>query len=144
MRFTLEQDYSVRIIYELCRNENKRLDVGELSELTGVTPLFIQKIMRKLTAAGLVESKKGVRGGYTLAENRNMSNISLADVFSAIEGDICINSCLGDSYTCTRPEVIENGGECCIKKAIRMLNDNLTEALRSVSFEKIINNKETN
>lgn len=143
MRFTLEQDYSIRIIYELCRNEDRLLDVGELSSLTGVTPLFTQKIMRKLLASGLVESKKGVRGGYTLAEGRNSGNISLEDVFSAITGDICINACLGGSYECTRPEVIENRGECCIQRSIRMLNEDLTKALRSLTFERILNNKET-
>jgi DNA-binding IscR family transcriptional regulator len=60
MRLTLEQDYAIRIVYELCRAK-KRLDVNELSTLTGVTPLFTQKIMRKLNKNSLVESKKGVR-----------------------------------------------------------------------------------
>ncbi|MBE6896302.1 MAG: Rrf2 family transcriptional regulator [Ruminococcaceae bacterium] len=141
MRFTLEQDYSIRIIYELCRNDDKRLDVGELSALTGVTPLFTQKIMRKLTAAGLVESKKGVRGGYMLASGRNAGNISLCDVFEATNGEVCINACLGDSYECTRPEVVERKGGCCIQKAIKLLNRDLIDALSSVTFEKILNNK---
>ena len=141
MRFTLEQDYSIRIIYELCRNGDKRLDVGELSLLTGVTPLFTQKIMRKLTAAGLVESKKGVRGGYTLATGRDPKNISLCDVFTATTGEMCINACLGNSYECTRPEVV-NEGSCCIQKAIKLLNEDLIDALSSVTFEKILNNKQ--
>lgn len=142
MRFTLEQDYSIRIIYELCKNGDKRLDVGELSSLTGVTPLFTQKIMRKLTSAGLVESKKGVRGGYTLAAGRSPKNISLFDAFEATTGELCINACLGHSYECTRPEVVEHEGNCCIQKAIKLLNQDLIEALSSVTFEKILNNKE--
>lgn len=141
MRFTLEQDYSIRIIYELCRNTDRRLDVGELSALTGVTPLFTQKIMRKLAASGLVESKKGVRGGYMLANGREPKNISLCDVFTATNGEICINACLGNSYECTRPEVLENGGECCIQKTMHLLNKNLKDAFSSVTFDKIINNK---
>jgi len=140
MRLTLEQDYSIRIIYELCRNDGKRLDVGDLSELTGVTPLFTQKIMRKLTAAELVESKKGIGGGYTLAEGRTPENTSLYDVFRATESELFINACLGGEYQCTRPEVIENG-ECCIKKSIRLLNENLVKSLEAVTFDKILNNK---
>ena len=139
MRLTLEQDYAIRIVFELC-NAKKRLDVKELSCLTGVTPLFTQKIMRKLNQKSLVESKKGVQGGYVIA--LPPEKISLYDVFSAIDGDICINACLSDNYTytCTRPEVMNNSGNCYIQKIIKVINDNFINALKSESFDKLMNN----
>lgn len=136
MRLTLEQDYAIRIVYELCRAK-KRLDVNELSTLTGVTPLFTQKIMRKLNKNSLVESKKGVQGGYIIS--RPPENISLYDVFSAIDGDICINACLSDKYTCNRPEVLKNS-VCYIQNIFKIINDDFINSLKKETFDKLINN----
>ena len=139
MRLTLEQDYAVRILYELCRNTEKYLDVGDLADLTGVTPLFTQKIMRKLCKTGLIESKKGVYGGYRLYEGKTPADVSLYDVFVATEDELFINDCLSGKYTCTRPEVVENNGECYIQKSLKLLNENFASALKSTTFDKILN-----
>ncbi len=139
MQLTREQDYAIRIIYELCRADDVRLDVGTLSELTGVTPLFTQKIMRKLSAANIVSSKKGANGGYMLSEGRNAENISLYEVFKAMNGDeLFINACLSGVYECNHPNVMRKNGECYIKKAMSILNENIVNSLRSVTFDKLI------
>ena len=65
MKLTKEQDYAIRIVYELFKT-NSKMTVAEVSEKTGVTPLFTQKIMRKLSSAGLVSSVKGNQGGYVV------------------------------------------------------------------------------
>lgn len=138
MQITREQDYAIRIVNELCRNGGNRLDAGKISELTGVTPLFTQKIMRKLSGADIVSSKKGANGGYTLTEGRNPGNISLYDVFKAMNGeDLFINSCLSGAYECTRPDVVRDG-VCCIKKAWSILNADIIKSLKSVTFDRLI------
>lgn len=138
MRLTLEQDYSIRIVYELFRNGGL-MDVGQVSEKTGVTKLFTQKILRKLCKAEITESKKGAYGGFIIKENLTPEDVSLYDVLLATEEDgLFINACLGGEYTCTRPEVIENGGECYIRKAMNLLNESIKDSLTKVTFDKIL------
>ncbi len=138
LQLTREQDYAIRIINELCLTEAERLDVGTLSELTGVTPLFTQKIMRKLSAAGIVSSKKGANGGYALAEGRTPANTSLYDVFKAMNGDeLFINACLSGSYECNRPDVVRRHGSCYIKRAMAILNEDIVGLLKDFTFEKL-------
>lgn len=55
-----------------------------LAEFHGVSPTYLLKHLKVLTAAGLVESVPGPRGGFRLA--RPPESISLLDTVIAIDG----------------------------------------------------------
>ena len=136
MKLTKEQDYAIRIVYELLKT-NTKMTVAEVSERTGVTPLFTQKIMRKLSSAGLVPSVKGNQGGYIMTIPS--SDASIYDVFKAINGDLYINSCLDpESGCCSRPGVEEGKGGCVIRKAIAILNRDLIRSLKNITFKSLL------
>ena len=65
MRITHEADYAIRVVYCLAY-AGHRLSAKEISEQTGVTQRFALKILRKLIQADLIQSFKGVSGGYIL------------------------------------------------------------------------------
>ena len=50
----------------------------------------MEKIIRDLIRCGLIKSKRGACGGYTLA--RSPERISFYDVIEAIEGPIAVNA----------------------------------------------------
>ena len=53
---------------------------------------FLEKIIQDLVRGGLIKSKRGSCGGYTLA--RAPEEISFCDVIEAIEGPIAVNACI--------------------------------------------------
>nr|WP_301907211.1 Rrf2 family transcriptional regulator [uncultured Anaerostipes sp.] len=55
-----------------------------LSDRLGLSDSYLKKIMRQLVVAKLVDSEAGKKGGFVL--KRTPENISLLDVFEAIEG----------------------------------------------------------
>lgn len=55
-----------------------------LSERLGLSDSYLKKIMRQLVVSGLVDSESGKKGGFVL--KKAPENISLLDVFEAIEG----------------------------------------------------------
>lgn len=57
------------------------LSLVAMSEQHGVSVPFLKKIVRSLKSHGLVESKEGVGGGYTLARAAN--TITLWDIISS-------------------------------------------------------------
>ena len=67
MKITREADYAVRVVYTIMQQGGK-ISAREISENSGVTQRFALKILHKLTAAGIVQSYKGVNGGFALAE----------------------------------------------------------------------------
>jgi Rrf2 family protein len=53
--------------------------------------------MASLKKAGLVKSTRGAQGGYVLA--LDAQNISVGEIFRALEGPLALTSCLGDDTT---------------------------------------------
>ena len=106
MQLTLEADYAVRIISVLCV-ENERTDAKTISEKATVSLRFALKILRKLVAAGLVDSFKGTQGGYKL--KLDPAEINLRQVIEAIEGTYYFSRCLSPEGGCNRGM----SGICC-------------------------------
>ena len=51
---------------------------------------FLEKIIQDLIRCGLIKSKRGARGGYSIA--RSPERISFSDVIAALEGPIAVNT----------------------------------------------------
>jgi len=68
--------------------------------MTSIPANYLSKILHALRNAGLLDSARGVGGGYTLA--RPMKQIHLIEVAELFEGVRAIPNCvLGSDYTCS-------------------------------------------
>ena len=87
MRVSAKVDYAVRAGAELAAAAGRGPQKGERIAQSQEIPLkFLENILLDLKHAGLVQSQRGVEGGYWLA--RPPEEISLADVIRAVEGPI--------------------------------------------------------
>ena len=103
MHLTQETDYAMRIIYCLAKS-GRRMDASSISEEMRISLRFSLKILGKLAGAGLVNSYKGMRGGYELA--RPADQITLKQVLDVIEGHAyAISRCLCEGEDCNRGDV---------------------------------------
>lgn len=83
MRFQKYEHYALLFMSELAQPTRVGpLSVASVSKDHGVSLPFLKKIVRSLRTAGLVCSKEGVGGGYTLA--RKPQSISLWEIISAM------------------------------------------------------------
>lgn len=60
------------------------LPAARLAEFHGVPPTYLAKQLQQLSAAGIVTSSRGRRGGYRLA--RSPADVSLLDIVLAVDG----------------------------------------------------------
>ena len=68
-----------------------RVSAAQLAEETGLPAPTVQKLVSRLTAAGLLRAARGAGGGLKLA--RPAAAITLADIVEAVEGPIALASC---------------------------------------------------
>lgn len=100
MQIPRRVDYGLRAVIYLATQDPKRnCSVSEIAAQQNVPRKFLEKIIRDLIRCGLVKSKRGPDGGYTLA--RTPREISFRDVIEALEGPIAVNVCLDPQLSCS-------------------------------------------
>jgi FeS assembly SUF system regulator len=94
MRLSSLADYAVVMMAAAARHcgATCRLNATLLAEETGLPLPTVQKLVSKLSAAGLIESARGTGGGFRLA--RPPAAITVADIVEAIEGPIALTACV--------------------------------------------------
>lgn len=86
MKISLKVDYACRVMAELARlhGSGGLAQIDQLARAEAVPPSFLAQILLKLRDHGLITSRRGNQGGYTLA--RPPEEISLYDILVAVEG----------------------------------------------------------
>ena len=86
-------EYALRVMTYLARSESTgRIRSRDLARAVDVPPFFLSKIMRRLTANGILDAKKGHHGGFLLA--KLPAEIRFIDILRAVDfepsGDHCL------------------------------------------------------
>ena len=93
MRLSNLADYAVVTMSAAARHcGGCRTSAGELAAETGLPVPTVQKLVTRLTTAGLLRSVRGAGGGLQLA--RPAAAITLADIVEAVEGPIALTACV--------------------------------------------------
>lgn len=98
LRISKLTDYATVIMSYLALDPNNVLSASRIARAIHLSAPTVSKILKILSEAGLVISFRGTGGGYRLA--RSSKEITLADVVSAIEGDLAITECCASNSTC--------------------------------------------
>ena len=129
MRLSNLADYAILIMAAAAKHcGGARTSASALAEETGLPVPTAQKIVSKLSAAGLLRSTRGAGGGLQLA--RPAAAISMADIVEAIEGPIALVSCI-DTGDCA----VEH--ECSVRPHWPVVNAAVRRALADVSLARI-------
>ncbi len=104
-----------------------RLNATLLAGETGLPLPTVQKLVSRLSAAGLIESSRGTGGGFRLS--RPPASISLADIIEAVEGPIALTTCVdAERHDCA----VE--GACRVRPHMPNVNGAVRGALAGVSL----------
>src|SRR5438876_1085583 len=96
MMFSTKAEYGIRVLVELAgRNGEGPVPLAEIAETNGLPLAYLEHLVARLRKAGLVESRRGARGGYLLA--RPADEITMAEVVEALEGAIAPIECITEA-----------------------------------------------
>jgi len=86
VKISVKVDYACRVMAELARlhGSGTLAQIEHLAQAEAVPANFLAQILGKLRTHGLITSRRGNQGGYTLA--RPPEEISLYDILVAVEG----------------------------------------------------------
>jgi Rrf2 family cysteine metabolism transcriptional repressor len=134
MMFSTKAEYGVRVMAHLAgRDAAEPVALGAIATAEGLPVAYLEHLMARLRRAGLVASRRGAHGGYSLA--RPASGISMAEVVEALEGDIapieCISEGADGALVCSR----EADGDACPTKLLwTRVRGSIVTTLRDMSL----------
>ena len=124
-------DYAIVVLGVLARRQGEVLATAQVAELTGLSQPTVAKVAKTLVAAGLLETQRGVHGGYRLA--RQAATTSLVQIVEAMEGPIVVNDCVDGAHA---PCIVSS---CCfMSRNWNRVNTAVRNALNDVSLEDLI------
>ncbi len=129
MRLSNLADYAVITMCQAALHcGNARVSAAELAAETGLPVPTVQKLVSKLTAAGLLRGVRGAHGGLQLG--RPAAAITVADIVEAIEGRIALTACIDHTH-CD----FEAG--CNMKPHWPIINNALRGALAGINLAQL-------
>lgn len=125
------------VLYLTANNNREVVPSEEIAQKLNIPKEFVSKILQNLTSSGIVDSKKGKNGGFTLAKDAN--KIKLIDIVKAIDGLGIFDSCVLGFPKCSsqNPCPVHNKWGELREKAYNMLNGETLADLKNKAIKKI-------
>lgn len=127
MKIAKQDDIALLLVASLAKESGKRMPLSKIAEDHGVSSLFLKKIVRMLKNAGLVNSKEGLQGGYTL--NKHPKDISVWEVLYAVSSDTHAHNSQKRCPVCK---------ECLPQQISYTLSETMERSLSKISLLDII------
>jgi Rrf2 family cysteine metabolism transcriptional repressor len=84
---TTKSPYAVRALAELARRGGEApVPIGEIARARDIPVQFLEGLFATLRRAGVLQSQRGVKGGYSFA--RPPSEITVLEVVELLEGEL--------------------------------------------------------
>ena len=129
MRFSLQVRYAICGVFDLAYNgHGEPIQVRAISERQAIPVRYLEQIFQRLRRAGIVTSKRGPGGGYSLA--RGPADLSLRHIVEAVEGP------LTEAFD-LEPGEAADAGSYRPDFLWQQLAGRLGEALESISVEAL-------
>lgn len=130
MKLPAKFRYAVRILIELGLDENKLLSLSQVEKSQNISAKFAKQILQPLQTKGLVEGKRGAKGGYYL--KKSPLEITLLHIYQALGEEIKLAPCLDEKDNCDRIN------HCGAKLAWKELTNLLLEYFNRVTINDLM------
>src|SRR6266702_4422454 len=130
MKLSLRGEYALRALLVLGLNYGQPVvRIQVISEHQNIPKRFLEQILNDLKTAGIVQSRRGVAGGYRLA--KRPEEITLAAVVRHIEGALAPVSCASERFyeKCSCPDE----SRCAIRSAMKEIREAVVRVAERVT-----------
>ncbi len=134
MKLSVRGEYALRALLVLGLNYDKPVvRIQTISNQQNIPKRFLEQILNDLKSAGIVQSKRGVAGGYRLA--RKPDEIPLAVVVRHIEGALAPVSCVSERFyeKCSCPDE----SRCAIRSVMKEVREAVVKIMERVTIAEL-------
>lgn len=135
MKISAQEEYGLRCLLQLARadSQGESLTLAQIARREGISVANAGKLMWILNKAGLVQSQRGIKGGYRLA--RPAKVIHLNEVISVLDDESVATHC--KSYAGVLDSCVHTG-DCGIRPVIVELHQLVDKALSEITLSQLL------
>ena len=130
MRISTRSEYAVRVLLELGMRNGEDVSLNDVAKRWRISLDYLEQLMPPLKKAGLVRSRRGAKGGYSVA--KPLDDITVADILEAFDGPVKVMDCLPNDRECWA------SGACAIREVWRDVKEAVDGVLRGVTLADLV------
>lgn len=136
----MRSKYALKALGYMARTSDKEsFLIAEIAQAEGIPKKFLEAILLILKNSGVLSSRKGPGGGYSLA--RSPAAITVGAVVRAFEGDLIPLQCLSESAHASCPEC-DDEDTCGIKLVMADVDRALSSVLDTTTLADMLQRSE--
>ncbi len=120
--------YALRAMVCLAENHQRPLTSTAIADRINIQSEYLAKVLGTLSRSGLVDSRRGRQGGFTLA--RSSSDITIMDILYATEAEARLRPRIFDGQESTQ-------SDHPLQQAVNLAVDDLERRFTGVTLESI-------
>jgi Rrf2 family protein len=137
MKVSTRGEYGVRAMVALARNYGEGpMSIAVMAKESSIPPAYLEQLIVPLRKAGLVESKRGVQGGYRLT--RSPERVVVGEIYRVMEGPVAPMDCVSEDPSEQTCPLIEG---CETRPVWLKVRDSIVQALDSMTLADLIKDR---
>jgi FeS assembly SUF system regulator len=136
-RLSRMTDYGIVLLAHLASERNPQPEESspqnarELAQQVGLPLPVVSKVLKQLARAGILDSHRGAKGGFTLT--RRPEDLSVAELVTALDGPVALTQCAALPGGCDHERT------CAVRSPWQVINQVVQYALSEVSLADLVN-----
>jgi len=134
MKLSTKSRYGLRALFDMAYHAGELpAQIKDISRRQAISPRYLEQIFQDLKRAGLLKSRRGPQGGYTLA--RKPAEITVKDIVLAAEDKVVLVDCTENREGCQPRCEFDN--HCVTQKIWQEATRRLLDYFAAVTLEDL-------
>lgn len=130
----MKAKYALRALMVMAKNEKKMLSSKAIAQTADVPQKFLDNILQELRHHGIVDSKRGIFGGYYLA--KPAMQIMVGDLIRVLDGHLAPIRCASVTAYQKCDDCVDEKA-CAIRKTMVQVRNAISDVLDKQSLSEI-------
>jgi Rrf2 family transcriptional regulator, iron-sulfur cluster assembly transcription factor len=131
MQLTTRSRYGLRMLLDIAlHGEDGPVRIQDIAKRRNISVKYLEQLIRALKKAGFIQSKRGPKGGHTLATPPD--RIRIGDVVRALESRPELTECVG------KPEICVIAGECITRQIWLRATESIFRELDAICLADLL------
>ena len=134
--FSMKAKYALKALLYLAKRQDKKPTlIAELAERESIPRKFLEAILLELKNHGILNSRKGKGGGYTLA--RPAESLSIGHVIEIFDGPMMIPACVRRSAV-LNCNACDQSAACGLRLIMQQVREAISNSLDRTMLSQVV------